>query len=545
MSPHEQRMYELGTMFPPPPWYPGADLIYARLKRQAMIDLASRIKGKEAWQRARHWLFAQHHGGSGFLMAHWLRWYVHEFANRMIEHGPHSLPCSFNVIEAFLQYDDTCLLFGLRPEREHLLDVVEYFDWYSLNELPKDPSLLIDVMEEGLVYSYDLSSSSSGYRIMGEDSTFVAAGVSFVRHGAELSCVLIAGEQPPRDSDEEVAAINAWGEGVEIPRGKEGISPDPMLSTDDRYLEAYPEFSRVIVLTRFDLVARKHDVRYFALDVGRAFTILTDDMTIWTGVPEDQRPDSSEQPPSFSRYDPLFSTLAALIYLPAAFVAMSHRVQELRFTTELGSRASEKEVKDALKELGSEACSLNRTVRCLSAQAGPTAEIEKKVEPPRLEFRTDGFWKPLAPGQIGEDKKGKQIIGRTWVTRHESWSASNPRSFLLARPPHVLDGSDPGIVYIVRSPGHELNLYKIGLTRRNADVRAGELSAATGVPLPFGVLASWEVGDCTAVERECHTRLEAMRVNPGREFFHGRLQDITAIINQVVAELDKTPNPDP
>ena len=395
-------------------------------------------------------------------------------------------------------------------------------------------------MEEGVVYSYDLSSSSKGYRIMGEDSTFVTAAVSFVRHAVELSCVLIAGEQPPRESDEEVAGMNDWGEAVTIPQGKEAIGPDPMLNIDDRYLEAYPDFSRVIVLTRFDLKARKHEVRYFELDVGRAFIILTDDTTIWTGIPEDQRPDSSEQLPSFSRYDKLFSGLAALIYLPVAFVAMSERVQELEFATELGSRASEKKVKDALKELGSQACAFNRTVRCLSSQTASTAEIEKKVEPPQLEFRRDGFWKALAPGQIGEDKEGKQIVGRTWVTRNESWSSRNPTSFLLTRSPIVLDGADPGIVYIVRSPGHELNLYKIGLTRRNPDVRAGELSSSTGVPLPFGVLASWEVGDCAAVETESHKRLDAMRVNPNREFFHGKLQEMTTVITQVVAELESS-----
>lgn len=540
MSAHEQRMHEFWAMCPPPPWDPGADLMYARFERRALMDVAFRVKAKKTWERMRHWLFVQHHGGSGFLMATWLRWYVDQFAYRMIQHGPHSLPCSFNVIEAFLRYDTTCVLFGLRPEREHLLDADEYFDWYSLNELPRDPSLLIEAMEEGVVYSYDLTSSSSGYRIMGEDSTFVMAGVSFVRHGVELSCVLIAGEQPPRDSDEEAAAVIESRKTMAIPKGKEAIEPDPMLKIGNRYLEAFPDFSRVIVLTRFDLEARKHDVRYFALDVGSAFRILTDDTTIWRGLPEDQRPDSSEQPPSFSRYDRLFSGLAALIYLPVAFVSMPERVQELQFATELGSRATEKQVKDALRELGPEGCTFNCTVRCLSAQTVPTAEIEKKVQPPQLEFRTDGFWKPLVPGQIGEDKKGKPIVGRTWVTRHESWSARNPTSFLLTRSPHVLGGADPGVVYIVRSPGHQLNLYKIGLTRRNADVRAGELSRSTGVPLPFGVLASWEVGDCAAVERESHTRLEAMRVNPNREFFHGKLQDIIAVLTQVVAELQSS-----
>jgi len=81
-----------------------------------------------------------------------------------------------------------------------------------------------------------------------------------------------------------------------------------------------------------------------------------------------------------------------------------------------------------------------------------------------------------------------------------------------------------------------LDVYKIGLTRRKADQRAKELSAATGVPLAFGILASWQVGDCAAVEREIYQRLKARRINPKREFFHGRLQDITVIVSDVVSE---------
>ena len=53
MSPHERRMQELGERFLPPPWLPGADRMYSYLTRQMRMDVASRIKAKEAWQLAR------------------------------------------------------------------------------------------------------------------------------------------------------------------------------------------------------------------------------------------------------------------------------------------------------------------------------------------------------------------------------------------------------------------------------------------------------------------------------------------------------------
>jgi hypothetical protein len=99
-----------------------------------------------------------------------------------------------------------------------------------------------------------------------------------------------------------------------------------------------------------------------------------------------------------------------------------------------------------------------------------------------------------------------------------------------------MSGPDPGVIYLTRSPAHEVDLYKVGLTRRSADERNKELSSATGVPLPFGVCASWEVGDCASVEKEVHRRLEWCRVNRRREFFNASLSKIVETVESVIAE---------
>jgi len=108
---------------------------------------------------------------------------------------------------------------------------------------------------------------------------------------------------------------------------------------------------------------------------------------------------------------------------------------------------------------------------------------------------------------------------------------------MLQRRKTAPDGPDPGVIYVQTSPALENNLYKVGLSRRSARVRAAELSAATGVPLPFGVLVSWEVGDCGQVEKEVHRKLAAFRINPRREFFLADLSLITQTVDAVIAEL--------
>jgi hypothetical protein len=58
------------------------------------------------------------------------------------------------------------------------------------------------------------------------------------------------------------------------------------------------------------------------------------------------------------------------------------------------------------------------------------------------------------------------------------------------------------------------------------------------VALPFGVLVSWEVGDCVAIEAEVHQRLAARRVSARREFFRSPIGEITETIMQVIEEME-------
>jgi hypothetical protein len=225
-----------------------------------------------------------------------------------------------------------------------------------------------------------------------------------------------------------------------------------------------------------------------------------------------------------------------MIYLPVAFSLESARVTSVEFATQLASRKGEKEVRHAQRVLGNDEIAFSRHVHCLQRAARET-DIHGVIAPPEMQFRTEGYWAPVGPGEIGQDKHGNAVVGRTWVARLETWAASNPSAFLVHRIGPKRKGPDPGIIYVMRSGGNDVDLYKVGLTRRNPDTRAKELSG-TSVALPFGVLATWDVGDCSSVERESHARLKAYRINPEREFFCARLDKIIAVVNDVVAEVD-------
>ncbi len=536
MTPFERRMAELSVSVPPPASHPDFEVLKQRAVRAMESDLAFRKKCQDNCRKVPHWGYMRAVSGSGLVMGNTLRDYFREYAMRIINHGFRSLPLSFNVVESFLRFDPDLCLFDLRPEREHLLAADDYFDWYKSNGMPKDPELLMAAMEEGVVYAYNMSGDTAASRVATGHSALVIAGVSVVRHQHELSCVLVAGERPPNPPDDAVSDK----EPIVTAPGKENVVPDPGLGVNDRYLEQLPGFARVILLARFDLRGKKYYVRSVNLDNGNSFSVLTDDVEALRvvqgegGLSGDKLRNLLEtNREGLSRYDVLFSTLASLIYLPIAFVAEIEHVREVEFKTEAFACQAEQKVKEAVKELGA-GCRVDSVViRCLARATRDLAD-KTEIKPPDMVFDSAGYWKMLMPGEIGQDKDGAPIAGRSWVTRTDNWSASKPQAFLLTRPAPVVTGLDPGIVYIMRSEAHALEVYKIGLTRRTSTERSKELSYATGVPLPFGVLAQWEVGDCGGVESLIHERLAAYRVNERREFFRLPLRTIVAVINSVV-----------
>jgi hypothetical protein len=76
----------------------------------------------------------------------------------------------------------------------------------------------------------------------------------------------------------------------------------------------------------------------------------------------------------------------------------------------------------------------------------------------------------------------------------------------------------PNIIYVLTNeamPG----LVKIGLTTDSVESRISQLSAHSGVPLPFECYFAAEVKDCAKLEKTLHQLFSEGRVNPKREFF--------------------------
>jgi hypothetical protein len=542
LSPSARRMREFSSRIPLPSWHPNADPIgQAYFSRMAEMDIAFQQKIRRLNKLLPLLVLLRMKGGSGFRMASILRHFFLEYLNRLTQHGAYSFPTSFNVVESFLQFDNEFFIFDLRQEREHLLRLHDYFDWYTKDQgIPDDPKILIDIIEEGITHSYDVAGDTGEYTISGEGSRLAIAGLSMIRHENELSVILFAGENPPYPPDKDILAMS-FSNGAR-PKGHEGISPAQDLSIRDRYISGMQGFSKVILLTRIDLVTKKHDVRYLNVDTGPSYMVFTDDIEALKESPgiEVSKEIIDNSLNGLERYKQLFSALTSLIYLPVMFIAEQTRIVDSRFITELGISSQNYHVRQAAKEFGRKALTIHRTIRCLTSANTDNLIVpgHRVIDPPDFKFESTGFWKAIGSDEIGEDKHGNPIVGKTWVERIESCSVKSPESFVIHNKPRISMGKDPGTVYIMRSSAHGNDLYKVGLTRGSTRERAVEIGSATAVPLPFEVLASWDVADCGNVEKEVHKHLQPYRVSKRREFFQTSLSSIVAAIEQVIASLE-------
>ena len=92
------------------------------------------------------------------------------------------------------------------------------------------------------------------------------------------------------------------------------------------------------------------------------------------------------------------------------------------------------------------------------------------------------------------------------------------------------DSSRLGFVYILSCPSVHSYL-KIGATRNHPLRRAREVSAGTGVPIPYTLAYFRDFVDAFTAERLTHEWFAEQRVNDSREFFDVSLGDVVAFVD--------------
>lgn len=102
-----------------------------------------------------------------------------------------------------------------------------------------------------------------------------------------------------------------------------------------------------------------------------------------------------------------------------------------------------------------------------------------------------------------------------------------------------------GWIYAARNRSFVDQVFKVGQSARQPDIRVAELSSGTAVYRDFELVYFVHVGNRDPAEGQAHSILQEFRVNPRKEFFQAPLKKVVSVLDQVAnmfpIPLGKTP----
>jgi hypothetical protein len=565
-----------------------------RLRRELKRDPLRQADIKSRYAEARRIFRAQVESGAQFAADQQLRYHLTSTNTRAWNHGLRAMPSSFNVTEAFFAYDERLSLFRLLPESDYLISLCDFFDFVTLPGAPNvDLNAAYD-FEDGVIYNFSVIDDPREF--MAETSagnSYALISTSMIRRDDELCVMLTAGATG--DDLEELQSMASR----DLDADMERLNPVPldrMLKTGPVMLEQYPELLRVEALARFHLRRRMIDARYLLLDGGSFFKVITDDDIMHYSADQKRRDQTrswderrKSDAEAIEERAALFELMKTVVLLPAYLRAKVTLIEQESKPTKLSQEitASAKAQREIQRVPETDRVLIRRisAIRVIRPDAGSPAG--RSYTPPRFQVPVQGFWRNFTDRTaIGHDEAGSEILGRTWIRAHtrykdnpeldapkivylksslasarkrlENWRkshapaavtsvpASTPAETATAlaavsRPDSAPDASTASesesgaYVYVMRCPAHGADIYKVGYSTKDPELRARELSAATASPVKFLLVQAWAVTDGRLAETAAHSALEHYRLADNREFFQARYSDLRAKLETAIA----------
>lgn len=478
--------------------------------------------------------------GIGLNMDVELRYYLNEFNSRTWDFGHGHMPSMFNVLEAFFHFDKELNYWELLEEEDYLISYFDFVDYYTSNEFVYNINSIKENLTEGLIYNYNVGADIAELTFKTEEgSEFVIAGLSIIRRGNEVNILFLSGEIT--DTQVKTSELPPLSKGSATPgRGK--VKPDPHWVREAVRLNGNPNWWKVLIACRLDLETETLDARYVAKDEGNSYSITTDDITAF--LKGDKWKDSSYKKVFESTirrietYNSIFELAKASLYLPQYFNNFENYIEEEQRDTKVKSIISNPIHKSKYKAVDGKFKLRTRSLWLLNRNNIFSSDIVV-LRDDKFKVETSGYWKDLYPDEVGIDKKGNKITGRTWVNKTESYFQANSEDLIVTKvkQEQKFEEDTAGYIYIMRNPALEKDIFKIGLTTKKTDVRAKQLSK-TSIPDHFHTMREWMVRDCIKAEKEIHELLKRYRIDPRREFFKMDMKIANETIDIVVERIN-------
>lgn len=549
---------------------------FERLRKQ--FEANSKIVIKEAKRRykvAQDAVCAQMDGGAGNYPDEALRTFLLQYNHRTWSYGMRRLPMSFNVLEPFFQYEAEHIRWRLLPEVDYLFSIEDFLDFATQPATPEATVAHAMRLEEGVIHNYSVYDDPTALAMQMEaDLEYVVAGASMLRRGSELTVLLVAGEKAQWESQK----VYKREDFVDY----SGVEPDESNPEEPVRLQGFPEYTQAYAACRFNIPSRELELRYLMLDAGRYFVVHTDDPDSLTPLSEQEiEKQLAVSNTELERRATLFELAKTVVLLPSYVNSRIKDIEETVQSTGLAAQAKKSfVVRKALEKVPLDSKIFSRRILTVPPNQLPSptpAATGRAYIPPQFQIQVEGFWRKLRdPNSSGRDEVGNSIKGKTWIKPHSRSTAKpeGPKVVYIkssqgyARRPvesylkeittsgrdaidsgaassvKTATSSLPGYLYVLRSPAHGRNIYKVGFTDRDPEGRARELSSVTGSPVHFLVVQAWAVVDGRSAEAAAHQALAEYRLASNREFFIGSYsilrEKIEAAIDKFLLEMPRS-----
>jgi hypothetical protein len=505
--------------------------------------------------------------GAGYPVDQLLRQFAFEYTYRYASAGLTSQPISFNYIEAFC---DIRLIDGSvapythpMPEIDHLFSINDYIDYITSPQISFNLSCLRG-LPEGEIFHYTLNGSIFDFTFLSpEGREFVVAGFSLVRRGNFLHWYVLGGEVFSEHEWEERVADQKKIELGNISPYKRRFLSESMEKHADTVgspiaLEGTTTALRTIIAGETDLVTQKHLGLCCMFETEHNFVIICDDPDVFEGIADvSKRTEMIENMRDrIEAVGVMWSLAEVMFQLPAYF----------DFKVKIAKSIAVSEGQRLPKTVPKGGRGVRKHFRYVSAIEFTEAEapVVRPIIAPHYKTETGGHWRRIPHNSYGRDADGNAVRGRTWIRAVNEWRERRDASKViyvkslistakiklneyLSRADEIEKRSDftasqsndlradSGVLYVLRSTVMKDEVYKVGWTSGTAEQRAIKLSADTGVPSSFAVVASWKHPDPEGLEKGVHAMLAPYRINEAREFFQASFATIKSIIEAEIA----------
>ncbi len=476
-----------------------------------------------------------------------LRDYLKDYARRYLSMGTGAFPISFNVLELFFTYNfKNSILQLVEEEESYELSLYDFLDFITNKDFDLNKIDFYDNIPEKVIHHYSFNSGFDEINFSNDkERPFYISGLSLIRQGNEVSMLMQAGESYDREKAEE------YFKDKTVESIKESIRPEKKELR--RHLEETHETPKVVhldgrddlwlhsVAVLFDLETKSIDIRHVARDENLSYHLFSDDFfSLLAGQDDFTEQEAIDYFKSHLKelesYDAVFDFAKYCLALPYYTFENEDKIVDVNYETGLNTLIKGPISKRDFSLVPSKYKLFAKPLYYIESN---TQKIVKSQRLGDTNFKVEqsGFWKRLEREEEGFDKKGRSILGKTWVERSDVFH-SYTKGVTKIDEVKLFNEKNAGYIYIMRQPAHPKNTFKIGLTTRNTQERSKELSNTSVIDELF-VLTEFHTKDCFLAEKLIHQELDSYRLSTRREFFRCDLRIVIDICEKIIKEINR------